>query len=260
MRRPRSPDRGRAGTRHRLRLVCVPGTLCNFRVFEPLIAALTEAGQPADFVTVDVTGARSAMAAAALVSAEIGRSVAASVLVGFSLGGIVAIQAALASQAGLRGLVLIDMNGEADRPENAANRRAAVARARQGGVGDFMRREIWPTHASAARIDDQELEELLVTMAEQVGAEAFANQAEIAIGRPRALDRCGEIMRPTLVICGEEDRITPPYLSADIARSIPDSRLALIPGAGHFGLLECPAAMADIIARWLADLPAPSAA
>ncbi len=46
---------------------------------------------------------------------------------------------------------------------------------------------------------------------------------------------------PTLILCGSQDRLTPPALSADLGGLIPRSRLSLIEGAGHMLLLEAPA-------------------
>src|SRR3989442_12952480 len=46
---------------------------------------------------------------------------------------------------------------------------------------------------------------------------------------------------PTLILCGSQDRLTPPALSADLRGLIPRSRLTLVEGAGHMLLLEVPA-------------------
>ncbi len=45
---------------------------------------------------------------------------------------------------------------------------------------------------------------------------------------------------PTLILCGSQDRLTPPALSADLKGLIPGSRLTLVEGAGHMLLLEVP--------------------
>ena len=54
-------------------------------------------------------------------------------------------------------------------------------------------------------------------------------------------DRAAAIRVPTLVICGSQDRVTPPALSHVLAQSIPGAQQALIEGAGHLGNLERPA-------------------
>lgn len=64
-------------------------------------------------------------------------------------------------------------------------------------------------------------------------------------------DRASAIRVPTLVLCGAEDRITPPALSEELAALIPGARLELIAGAGHLANAEQPAAFNAAIDRHL---------
>lgn len=47
-----------------------------------------------------------------------------------------------------------------------------------------------------------------------------------------------KIKHPVLLICGQEDKITPVGKSLDLNSKLPNSRLLVIPGAGHFVFLE----------------------
>ena len=51
-----------------------------------------------------------------------------------------------------------------------------------------------------------------------------------------------QIRVPTLVVCGEEDTITPPSESEALHAGIAGSALELIPKAGHLANLEAPEA------------------
>jgi 3-oxoadipate enol-lactonase len=53
-------------------------------------------------------------------------------------------------------------------------------------------------------------------------------------------DRVAEIRVPTLVVCGEEDLVTPPDLSGVLADLIRGARMQVIAGAGHLTNLEKP--------------------
>jgi pimeloyl-ACP methyl ester carboxylesterase len=46
------------------------------------------------------------------------------------------------------------------------------------------------------------------------------------------------INQPCLLVCGEEDRLTPPKLSEKLHRSIKGSDLKIIPGTGHMVMIE----------------------
>jgi|SRR5579863_3755812 len=48
------------------------------------------------------------------------------------------------------------------------------------------------------------------------------------------------IAAPTHVVVGDEDKLTPPEMSAEIARRIPGARLTIIEGAGHLSNIEQP--------------------
>jgi len=60
---------------------------------------------------------------------------------------------------------------------------------------------------------------------------------------------------PTLVICGAEDKMTPPSLSQFIRDRIPGARLTLIEGAGHFVMMENPEAFNAALADFVNALP-----
>jgi pimeloyl-ACP methyl ester carboxylesterase len=70
-----------------------------------------------------------------------------------------------------------------------------------------------------------------------------------------AMDRVGGIRTPTLIICGEEDRLTPVKYSEYLHEQIPGSQLVVIPHAGHLVVLEAPRATNGAIAAFLRTLP-----
>jgi pimeloyl-ACP methyl ester carboxylesterase len=67
--------------------------------------------------------------------------------------------------------------------------------------------------------------------------------------------RLGEIRAPALVVCGSEDRLTPPKYSEHLRDHIQGARLEVVPGAGHLVMLEAPAAVARAVEAFLASLP-----
>jgi 3-oxoadipate enol-lactonase len=60
-----------------------------------------------------------------------------------------------------------------------------------------------------------------------------------------------EITAPTLVLCGAEDRATPPHLVRGWCDMIPQAQFRLIPGAGHLPCVEQPAETAGRIAEFI---------
>jgi pimeloyl-ACP methyl ester carboxylesterase len=67
-------------------------------------------------------------------------------------------------------------------------------------------------------------------------------------------NRLDKIQQPSLILCGTEDKMTPPRLSRFLASSLPGSRLELIPDAGHMVPLERSQLIASSIQKFLAEI------
>ena len=63
--------------------------------------------------------------------------------------------------------------------------------------------------------------------------------------------RLAEIDCPTLVLVGHSDICTPPYMSQDLAQSIPDARLETLPG-GHLIYKEAPTEFHRVVREFVA--------
>ena len=72
-----------------------------------------------------------------------------------------------------------------------------------------------------------------------------------AANRFDLMDRVHEVALPTLILCGEEDRMTPLKYSEYLRDRIPGARLVVIPRAGHMVMLEQPRAVNEAIAEFL---------
>jgi pimeloyl-ACP methyl ester carboxylesterase len=59
------------------------------------------------------------------------------------------------------------------------------------------------------------------------------------------------IYTPTLIICGENDMMTPCRFSSYMHEKIKDSELTIIPDTGHFVFLESPDKVNEIIKEFL---------
>lgn len=77
----------------------------------------------------------------------------------------------------------------------------------------------------------------------------------LACDRFDVTGRLGEVRLPTLVICGEEDQLTPPKYSQFLVDHIQGARLVTVPEAGHMVMLEKPEETIDAMAEFSSVRP-----
>jgi pimeloyl-ACP methyl ester carboxylesterase len=68
------------------------------------------------------------------------------------------------------------------------------------------------------------------------------------------MDNIRKINFPTLVICGQDDELTPVRYSQFLADQIPRAQLRLIPASGHMVMLEQPQIVANELSAFLSTL------
>lgn len=215
-------------------LVLLPGTLCDERLFAPLLSRI---GDRAADVIVIADGDPAAAARAVL-----DRAPDRFALLGFSLGGLVALEIALCAPVRVAGLAMIDSNARAraaDAPAPAATPSEAVA-------------ATWPECVGVDRRNDDGLRSLLLDMAERIGPETFSAQDRLVRVRTDKRDRLSSIRVPAVIIAGRDDRLCPPAVQQEMAAAMPDAEIALIDGVGHFAPIEDPDGVALHVATWLA--------
>lgn len=64
----------------------------------------------------------------------------------------------------------------------------------------------------------------------------------------------GALSVPALVLCGSEDRITPPADAEELAGLLPQAALKIIPGCGHMAMTETPGAFNKAIREFIKKL------
>ncbi|GAB10711.1 putative hydrolase [Gordonia araii NBRC 100433] len=71
-------------------------------------------------------------------------------------------------------------------------------------------------------------------------------------GEPNRLDAYRAITRPALVVGFADDRTLPEFLAREVAEAIPGAEYAVVEKAGHFGYLEQPARVNELLLEFLA--------
>ena len=226
-------------------LIFIPGNMCDARLWRELsdIPGWSRVDAPP-------LGQTSISAMAAAILAKLHGSV---VPVGFSMGGIAALEMARQAPGRVKAMVLIDTNAGADLPERAALRPIQQLRVRNGEMATIIADELKPAYLAAANRNDAALKQLLFDMAMDLGEDIFLAQSEALRIRHDLGPVIDTFAGPIAVMCGAEDRLCPPDWHEAMARRAQQARLTIIPGAGHMLPLEQPAAFSAALISWLDD-------
>jgi 2-succinyl-6-hydroxy-2,4-cyclohexadiene-1-carboxylate synthase len=171
-------------------------------------------------------------------------------LVGYSMGGRIALHVALALPARVRRLVLIGASPGLADPAERAQRRAADERLAEEvasmSIEDFARR--W---AQTAVLADQP-----PAVRAAVGEDRVRNTPHGLAAALRGLgtgalpslwERLGELKVPVDLVVGERDEKFR-AIAEEIAAALPDAKVHVVAGAGHAVHLEAPGAVAEVLA------------
>ena len=173
------------------------------------------------------------------------------IAVGFSMGGIVALEMARQAPDRINGLILSDTNAGADLPERAAARPLQQARVRAGELAIIVADELKPAYLAAQNRGNEALKKLLFDMAMDLGDDVFVRQSEALRTRADLGSVLDSFMGPALFLCGAEDALCPPAWHRAMAARCYDSQLQVILGAGHLLPLEQPELFAATINGWI---------
>jgi len=166
-------------------------------------------------------------------------------LTGHSMGGAIALQAALAAPERLCALGLVG-TGARLRVAPQILEGAASPQTFPSTVETIMRWAFHPESDPALRTLAQER---MLQVPHMVLHADFA-ACDVFDVRPHL----ARLTMPALVVCGEEDKMTPPKYSRFLAGHLPNARLRLIPHAGHMVMLEQPRLVAQALDEFLAGL------
>jgi pimeloyl-ACP methyl ester carboxylesterase len=235
------------GPDNRVPLVFLPGLLCDAALWHAQAEALAGV---ADVAIADLTRDSTLSAMAARVLAEAPPRFA---LAGLSMGGYVAFEIMRQAPERVIRLALIDTMASLDAPERTRQRVGMKALAEQGrflGISP----QLLPNLIHPSRIGTPVADEV-IAMGKRVGRDAFLRQQQAIIDRPDSVPTLATINVPTLIIVGENDKLTPVTEARKMHAGIQGARLEILPECGHLPPLELPERTTALLRAWLSGSP-----
>jgi len=171
-------------------------------------------------------------------------------LVGWSMGGYVALQLALTQPGRIGRLVLISTSAQADLPGRSRLRRLEDRQVLKAGLSPEWCREQLAQVANLERAEPDFLSELCIRNA-RLTPQMLLAQTRACSTRPDLRNKLSRIEMPVLVVGGGDDSLIPPAHQAEIAEHVPRAQLRILDAAAHCAPFELPQQVNALIADFL---------
>ncbi|HNI43431.1 MAG TPA: alpha/beta hydrolase [Chitinophagales bacterium] len=168
------------------------------------------------------------------------------ILLGNSLGGHIALKYTVEHQERVKALVLTGSSGLFENAMGDTYPRR--------GDREYIRKKTEITFYDPAMATEDLVDEVfdIVTKREKViNVLAIAKSAI----RNNMKEELPNIKIPVMLIWGQQDQITPPFVAEEFHATLPNSQLAFIDQCGHAPMMERPAIFNELLDNFLRQLP-----
>lgn len=169
------------------------------------------------------------------------------VMVGHSMGSLIAIEAALRYPERVSRLVLIGSSV----PMPVSPVLLDAARHDEAKAAAMVNAFSFATQTQAGEERLSKMRAMNLQIMERQKPGVFGCDLNACNAYARAITDLSAINKPVLVLVGDQDRMTPPKASRAIAATIPGSTLVVLKDAGHALMAEQPDAMLDHLRGFL---------
>lgn len=181
------------------------------------------------------------------------------IVVGFSMGGYVALQLAADHPDRFQALVLMDTRAEPDTDDARKKRLGYIPEIERNGPKILLDAMMGVLLTPESLRNRKGLVELVwAIMARQKPANLNLILQGLA-DRPDQRPRLGSIACPTLIVAGEKDPVTPAASQDVLHQGIAGSKKVILPGLGHLTPMEGPDHLNKAVLEFLAPYARPVA-
>ena len=176
-------------------------------------------------------------------------------LVGLSMGGRIALDFYAQAPSRVASLILVDTFPGYDKSFTPEGREKFIRLRKQPLLDGKEPRDIAPVVAKtlvSPTAKPEHLQQLIDSMS-ALHKESYIKAIE-AMTMYEPVANLAEIRVPTLVVVGDQDRLTPPSVARDMAAGIRGAQIAVLRQAGHLANIEQPEWFNRVVGDFLATL------
>jgi 3-oxoadipate enol-lactonase len=175
------------------------------------------------------------------------------VICGLSMGGYISLRALERFQDKFSAAILCDTRSEADNNEGKLKRAAGIKRISNEGLAPFAKDFIMNCFGEDFKNNRKDQLEKIIEKSSEYDPVGVKGCLLAMISRTDTTPVLSKITLPTLIICGEQDMLTPPAVMKEMYHKIKNSDFVEVSKSGHMTPIEQPEivnkAMLDFLRR-----------
>lgn len=175
---------------------------------------------------------------------------------GLSMGGYIALEIVRRYPDIVGGLILIATRSGADSDEGKANRDKSIKLVKEKGVEALVEQMLPKLFSPKTKETQPDVVDFVKEIMLEASPEGVIGALQAMRDRDDSTDLLGEITVPTLIIHGADDQLIPLSEARMMHKAIPNSKLVVIPDAGHVPNLENPDAYNDAVIDFFEEVEA----
>lgn len=220
-----------------MQLDFIPGTMCDERVWGRLLPHLA-LDVAANYVSLAGRNDRDSIRRTLLETTAPRAN-----LIGFSMGGYLALEHAIAHPERVASLVIIAASAKGLTEQEKERRRLVLAHLQTHSYSGMPMAQVNSLLGTAGR-QDAEAIALMRQMDRELGKETLISQMTATMDRPDLLDAARHLQCPVLIVGAREDTLARVDALEEMHAAIPGSRLEIL-DCGHMIPLEAPLALGE---------------
>ncbi len=173
------------------------------------------------------------------------------VLCGLSMGGYISLRAIERMENKFSAAILCDTKSSADDNEGKLKRAAAIKQINSGNLESFIETFVTNCFGTEFIQTNKKYFDEVVNRSKKHNPVGVKGCLLAMAGRTDTTNYSSKISIPTLIICGEEDKITPPGIMKFMAEQIKSSDFVIVEKAGHLSPVEQPMNVNNAIKKFL---------
>ena len=172
-------------------------------------------------------------------------------VIGFSMGGFIAIKLAIEYPEILDKLVLIGTNARHISQKRKLLLEKSLITLNKNNFAKLFYQTNYSSYFADKDLENSSYQNTIYSMAKKLGYKTFLNQTNLIVNRPNQLKKLNKIVSKTLIIRGKNDKLSSNIMNNELNKKIKCSVYKEIKNSSHFVMLEKPKTFNKIVTNFL---------